>query len=185
MNDAADASSKNAALLRAVVRNDANAMRRAIDAGAEVDQQLPREPGCPTLLCGAIPKLSRAAVEVLLKAGADVNARDGLGFTPLIRLTLFPLRGEDVEAVVGDLIRAGADVHAKTKNGIAALDYAVQNAVGDLELGGDAPPTDPPHDPRIMVRVVDALLGAGARAEMKSTTELIRRMRRLDQSREV
>jgi hypothetical protein len=183
--DDAEAKSKNAALLRAVRQSDVDAMRRAIAAGAEVNQHLPDERGCPTLLCGTIPKLSRASVEVLLKAGAHVNARDGLGFTALTRLALFPLGVDDVEGIVGDLIRAGADVHARTKNGVGALDYAVQNAVGELELSRGLSRTELPRDPKVMVRVVDALLSAGTRTEMASTFELLRRMRRLDQSREV
>jgi ankyrin repeat protein len=72
------------------------------------------------------------AVEAALDAGADVNARDGDGITPLMHAT----RGErpeianpassDHPEVAELLIRRGADVNAKTDSGFAALIWAAR-----------------------------------------------------------
>ena len=108
--------------------------------------------GCPSTLHS--PILSDvAAVKALLKAGADVNGRDGAGWTPLQRaaeegnaevVTALLAGGADSEArrgrhdwtalhyaawfgeadMVKALIEGGADVGAKDKEGKTPRDYA-------------------------------------------------------------
>lgn len=71
-------------------------------------------------------KMSPAVIKMLLDSGADPNARDGLGQTPLIlvsrrlRDNLNWQRREWV-ATTQDLLDAGADVNARDKNGAMAL----------------------------------------------------------------
>ena len=72
------------------------------------------------------------AVEAALDAGADVNARDGDGITPLMHAA----RGDrpeianpgptDHPEVVELLIKRGADVNAKTDSGFVALFWAAR-----------------------------------------------------------
>ena len=62
-----------------------------------------------------------ATVDVLLKRGAKVNHVDNLGMTPLLYAASIDF-GETV--VLEKLIGAGADVNAKTKEGLTALDLA-------------------------------------------------------------
>ncbi|MEK6407780.1 MAG: ankyrin repeat domain-containing protein [Acidobacteriota bacterium] len=62
-----------------------------------------------------------ATVDVLLKRGAKVNHVDNLGMTPLLYAASIDF-GETV--VLEKLIAAGADLNAKTKEGLTALDLA-------------------------------------------------------------
>ena len=60
-------------------------------------------------------------VEQMIKNGADVNARDRFGFTPL----LFAIRDNKNLAVVKMLLEHGADVNSKTDHDLTALMMAV------------------------------------------------------------
>ena len=91
-----------------------------------------------TALMWATAQNQTAAVEALLAAGADPNARSGRGFTPV----LFAAREGHVD-VLEPLVRAGADADdALPSNGMSALVLAVYNAQYDfakalLDLGAD------------------------------------------------
>ncbi|MEZ4668276.1 MAG: ankyrin repeat domain-containing protein [Anaerolineae bacterium] len=68
---------------------------------------------------GYIASDSVEALELLLEAGADINARDKQEMTPLI-LTASCGRPARVAA----LLRAGADIHLRDTQGMTALDHA-------------------------------------------------------------
>ena len=71
------------------------------------------------------------AVDVLLRAGADPNARSTGGFTPI----LFAAR-EGYSNVIDTLVRAGADVDdAVPSSGMSALVMSVYNAHYDFAKG--------------------------------------------------
>ena len=65
-----------------------------------------------------------AAVALLLEAGADPNARDVSGWTPLHKAAGFNAN----PAVVGALLDAGADVHARDADGWTPLHLAAWRA---------------------------------------------------------
>jgi hypothetical protein len=103
--------------------------------------------GC-TLLHVAAAAHDVKAVELLLKAGADVRSRDRRGAEPLHsamagnpRMPASEQEGQ--AAVIAALIAAGADANALDKGGVAPLHRAVRNrctaaVVALLEHGADA-----------------------------------------------
>jgi ankyrin repeat protein len=68
---------------------------------------------------GYIPSDSVEVLDMLLAAGAEINARDAKGMTPLI-LTASVGRPARVAA----LLRAGADIHLRDAQEMTALDHA-------------------------------------------------------------
>ena len=78
-------------------------------------------------LCEAVAKGDTKLVKALLKKGADFNAKDTRGVTPLV----YAAAG-GYEDVVKMLIDRGADVNVMAKDGRRALYVAV--ARGDLEI---------------------------------------------------
>ena len=69
------------------------------------------------------PEATPEAIEALLKAGADVAARDKDGKTPLI-LAAWDNKNPEVIEV---LLKAGANAKAKDKKGKTAVDHAKDN----------------------------------------------------------
>ena len=69
------------------------------------------------------PEATPGVIGVLLKAGADIKARDILGQTTL----MLAARWNENPEVIETLLKAGANAKAKDKEGKTALDYAVDN----------------------------------------------------------
>ena len=67
-------------------------------------------------------------VKDLIKRGADINAKNKSGFTPLFLTVIL-----DNVALAKLLISAGADVNAKNKFGITPLKYAVRRGHKEIE----------------------------------------------------
>ena len=75
-------------------------------------------------------------VRALLDAGADVNAADDYGRTPLHRQSVAPRpSGENLE-IVNMLLEAGADLQAETEDGLPPWKYVVfHSTVANSHLG--------------------------------------------------
>ncbi len=80
-------------------------MRRHLEAGAEVDERvdLLRVQGLTPLLF-AVASGDPEIVELLVAAGADVNAADSEGTTPLVRA-----QGKGFDEVAAVLVANGAE----------------------------------------------------------------------------
>jgi ankyrin repeat protein len=88
-------------------------------AGSAIDGKGPG--GMTALMYAAVYDLSSEAVQVLLKASADVTARDNRGWTALMHATR---RRTDPIGVVQLLVQAGAQVNARNASGGTALSHA-------------------------------------------------------------
>lgn len=66
---------------------------------------------------------NKEVISALIKNGADVNAKNSLGWTPLI---LAAGNNKNPE-VIALLIESGADINAKDSAENTALDYAKKN----------------------------------------------------------
>ena len=71
------------------------------------------------------------AVKQHLAAGADVNAKNSVGFTPLH----YAAHGGQKE-IAELLIAAEADVNAKDDDGTTPLDWAITHNADDIEIAG-------------------------------------------------
>lgn len=67
-------------------------------------------------------------VRLLIDKGADVNAAENSGLTPL----MLAVCRSDVEAVIAALVRKGADVNVKDMNGRTPLKWASENGCKEV-----------------------------------------------------
>ncbi len=95
---------------------------KGIDANTRLDHGVP-------LLQIASQNANPASVKLLLAAGADANAANNAGFTPLHTIVQRPLT-EQSKSIIFSLLQAGADPHRKDHYGRTPLDcapHATQN----------------------------------------------------------
>lgn len=98
-------------------------LKKLIASGANVKG----EPGGLALRAAATAANCLENVELLLQAGADVNAADQNGSTPL----LCAAQHENAK-IIEMLLNAKADPNAKTKAGETSLDLALKNRQGEI-----------------------------------------------------
>ncbi|MFH1066800.1 MAG: ankyrin repeat domain-containing protein [bacterium] len=109
-------------------KNDEAALKRIFDG--EIDVNHAKGEHGETLLIVAVWAKNVKAVEALLKRGADVNAQDQYGRTPLIEASGRGY-GEEIAKL---LLEAGADVKSKDRWGRTALGQSDNRAVKELLL---------------------------------------------------
>ncbi len=105
---------------------DADALRRLLEAGADVDERCAEG---ATSLMHAAARGSVETVKALLDAKAGVNARNANGVTALMTAALMG-RAEAVSALLG----AGADPNLKAKSGAEALSLAEAAGHADIAV---------------------------------------------------
>jgi hypothetical protein len=114
---------------------DESGIERLLQEGADPNGTSPWErPTWAPALHSAVNSLRLPIIERLLSAGADVDARDDLGRTPLMSVVLMWRSIEDRIAVVERLAEAGADLNARAKNGYTALIVAMRNGAKAIPL---------------------------------------------------
>lgn len=117
-----------AALFSAVIRRDANATEDLLLAEVDPNARLADTLETPLFL--AVEGGWVEGVELLLEHGADANARDADGDSPLFVALRSGL--ESAYDIVGLLVDHGADANARGSGNTTALTIAV--AAGDEEL---------------------------------------------------
>ena len=117
-----DRRKNQAAFVVAVEYDDVNLLSKVIDQGIMVN-----EPWGPDGGAGLHHVASAAAAEHLISAGANVNAQDRSGVTPLI---VAVDAGDD--RLIRRLIQAGADVNLRDHRGRSALTRAIQDSQSSL-----------------------------------------------------
>ena len=115
---------KNEELFTAITKEDLEAVKKAIESGADVNAigGYGRTP-----LFVAARNGNLGIVRLLLEHGADVNAANKYGRTPLYVAS----QGDNLE-VVKELLKHGADVNAADKYGSTPLHIAASN--GNLKV---------------------------------------------------
>jgi uncharacterized protein len=127
----------NTALYNASISGEADAVRVLLDRGADPNLRMNyhspvdgrREDGVVALMYAR----SSDVVAALVSGGADVNAKDGNGLTPLIRACHWG-KFEVVKA----LLDAGADPSLKAANGRMASDFAAARIEGYRRMAGES-----------------------------------------------
>jgi NAD(P)-dependent dehydrogenase (short-subunit alcohol dehydrogenase family) len=104
-------------LLEAVIQGDIDALRRNIDAGADLDEREPSAGSTPLIAAATFGRVE--AAEALIEAGADLDVQNNDGSTALMTAALLA-RSEIVRA----LLDAGADRDLRNNAGVTALDIA-------------------------------------------------------------
>jgi N-acyl-D-amino-acid deacylase len=135
------------ALMAAVSEGDVEFARFMLDHGASVESHVLFYTAVnngehrPTPLMMAADRSQIDLIMLLLERGANVNARDLRGMTPLMYAAGSLDRGPLTTAVVRALITAKADIGARTAGGETALDFAVKynktNVVSILKAAAD------------------------------------------------
>jgi ankyrin repeat protein len=98
-------------------------VRNRLDAGQQPDER--NDEGVTALMLAASGG-NPEVVELLIAAGANVNAANHRGFTPLLAC-MAAIHPEDTYVAVATLlISAGADVSATSKEGLSVLELARQ-----------------------------------------------------------
>ena len=166
------------AISAAAIRGDVESVRRLLASGAspnsfcpEVDPESPEAYETPILALCKVRGFTdgrAACLELLRDAGADLEAVDGYGFTPLH----YAARRGDTK-IVSSLVEAGVDVDAKTLHYAAGRgDTKIVSLLVDAGVDVDAKTPDKETALYLAVRhratgCVEVLLAAGASPNLR------------------
>jgi ankyrin repeat protein/outer membrane biosynthesis protein TonB len=134
-------------LMSAVQSRNAEAVRILVGTNVDVNARDQRQNTALVRAAGSFGDL--VMVQTLISAGADVNAADKNGMTPLI----WAARWGDPQRVEA-LVNAGADVNARDNTGKTAMDYARSRGPSAAEtveilrplVEGEAGSSEPPAE---------------------------------------
>jgi ankyrin repeat protein len=114
----------------AAVQNDVDMLKIALDGGAN-----PRNVTSPydgTALIAAAHRGHAEVVRILIASKAPLDHVNRLGWTALIEAVVLGNGGANHVAVVDVLVKAGADVDIKDRNGVTALTHARKRRYEDM-----------------------------------------------------
>ncbi|GLC35235.1 hypothetical protein PLESTB_000587000 [Pleodorina starrii] len=121
-------SRRRAVSVRAAFTPD-NPLRQAISQVAinvyKVSAMMDKSEAGLSPLWSGLKKLDLAAVTAAIRAGADVNERDAAGDTPLLMIARQGHYKYPPSEIPAALVKAGADMEAKDKNGLTALQVSL------------------------------------------------------------
>ena len=120
----------NTELMDAIRAKNVQKSKDAISKGANINANINsvNESGITPLMIAATSDVTVEIGKLLIEKGADVNAKDLLGWTPLIYATY-----SGQTAFVKLLIKKRADVNARSNTGWTPLMYAAYS--GRVEIG--------------------------------------------------
>ena len=160
-------------LIDAVKRQDAEAVRRLLGDGVEVDT---RQPDGATALHWAVYREDLETVDLLLRAGATVDAVNRMGATPL-----WLAAGNGDPAAIARLLEAGANPNVALRAGETPVMTAARSGTAEgvrllVEAGADVHARETSREQTALMwavtqgqhPVVQVLLEAGADMEARS-----------------
>ncbi len=115
------------AFLKAIQNGDQRLVDLFVRAGMNVHTQ--DETGCPAIMI-ALKEGYTVIANILLTAGANPNAHDALGFTPLLMACGKAAKG--YKGIAEKLIRLGADVNACDRLGWTPLMLAISGGAAEV-----------------------------------------------------
>ena len=160
-------------LIEAVKRQDAEAVKRLLGDGVEVDG---RQPDGATALHWAVYREDLETVDLLLRAGASVDAVNRLGATPL-----WLAAGNGDAAAIARLLDAGANPNVALVEGETPVMTAARSGTAEgvrllVEAGADVHARETSREQTALMwavtqgqhQAVQVLLDAGADVEARS-----------------
>lgn len=140
-------------LHQAVAGGDVEEVRALLDAGLDPNM---RDATGETMLhrFAAMPTRNLGTARLLVARGAEIDAQNGLGTTPLMEA----VRRQRWD-YVNFLLNEGADVTVRNANGDTALQRAVAQMNAPRAFSADEPPNAPE---RVRAGLVERLLDLGA-----------------------
>ena len=106
-------------MLAAQYNPNVSVLKAVLEAGADIFETEPKYRS-NALHLAANKSSSPKIIDTLLAAGADLNARNYLGETPLI----MAVNTNPETRIVSELIKKGADINARDYQGHSVLEYA-------------------------------------------------------------
>lgn len=153
-------------LLAAARRGDATEIQSCLKASVPVDSIEPQDPLGETALLAASAYGHEKVVDILIKAGAKLEARDTKGRTPLVVC--------EKVAVARLLVAAGAKIDARDLSGKSALDYADESSVlRSFLVKSGAKPAPKPKRVRVTLAKALGISPQAARTGMTDWMEMI------------